>query len=138
MSGRTSDVDPVREVNRLHLLLQDWYNGIRDDIDPISDAMASDFTSIGPTGEIRDRRSTLEAWSQERSRIAQETPVTVAVEDVSVRRSLFGLHQVTYRREIAGNASTCDLWLRETDRVRTGLQWLHLTEVPAPADEPDE
>lgn len=130
-----SDVRPEREVNRLHLMLEDWYAGVRDEIDPITEALAEDFTWIGPSGKLLDRDEAVAAWREtcEEFRSADRPPA-IAVEDVEVQRTLFGLHQVTYRKEIRVgedvDGRTCSIWLRETERVPSGLQWVHLVEVP--------
>lgn len=134
-AGSSGDVDPVREVNRLHLMLEDWYGGIREDIDPIEDALAAEFTSIGRDGVLRDRRASLRVWREDRNAYRESTPpVSVDLEDVTVQRTIYGVHQVTYRKRLRvdGEWETygCSLWLRETERVATGLQWLHLAETP--------
>ena len=130
-----SDVQPEREVRRLHLMLEDWYGGIRSDIDPITDALASSFTWLAPDGTLADRDEALTRWSATRNEFVETTPSpSVSVSSIDLRRTLFGIHQVTYHKEIRqGDAVTtraCSLWLRETERVPSGLQWLHLAEVP--------
>lgn len=145
-AGGTSDVDPVREVERLHLLLSDWYNGIRDDIDPIVSALAEDFTWIGPEGVLQEREGAVRAFQERRDDYSRSTPpVSVEVEDVAVQRTIYGVHQVTYRKRVRVDGEWqefgCSLWFRETERVSTGLQWLHLTETPraaAPEDDPTD
>lgn len=139
-AGSSDEVDPVREVRRLHLMLNDWYTGIRDDIDPIEAALAPEFTSIGPDGELRDATESVRAWERRRDEYtASSPPVSLELEDVAVQRTIYGVHQVTYRKQVRVDGEWevfgCSLWLRETDRVPTGLQWLHLTETPV-ATEP--
>ncbi len=129
-----SDVDPEREIRRLHLLLEDWYGGIREDIEPIVDALADDFSMIRPDGTLCDRDAALAAWTDERDQFrASEPPVAVEIDELSVHRTLYGVHQLTYlkRLRIGGEWKNrrCSLWLRETERVPSGLQWLHQTET---------
>ena len=139
-SGTGSDVDPVREVNRLHLVLDDWYGGIRDHIEPIELALAEDFTWISPDGRLAGPAESLEAW-RERREERLDGPTGVDVEDVTVQRTIYGVHQMTFTKHVtaAGTADsyTCTLWLRETERVPSGLQWLHLSEtrIERPASE---
>lgn len=130
-----SDVRPEREVNRLHLMLEDWYAGVRDDIEPITDALADEFTWIGPAGQLLGKEAAIAAWEEDRAEYrAADRPPAVAVEDIELHRTLFGLHQVTYRKETRVgddiDIRTCSIWLRETERVPSGLQWVHLAEVP--------
>lgn len=141
-SGSDGEVDPTREVTRLHLMLEDWYVGIRDDISPITDALASDFTWIGPDGRHHDRKECISAWETRRSEYGSSTPpVSVELEEITEERTIYGVHHLTFRKRVrvAGDweAFTCSLWFRETERVRTGLQWLHLVEVPV-TEEQDE
>lgn len=142
MSGPANDVDPAREVNRLHLLRQDWYNGIRDDIDPIEGALAGDFTWLAPDGRLRERRDAITTWTEERDDYVRSSPpVSVELEEVTVQRTLYGVHQVTYDKRVrvdgTWTAFGCSLWLRETQRVATGLEWLHLAETPLPESAED-
>ena len=141
MSGETSnEADPEREVTRLHLMLEDWYCGIRADIDPIEAAMAPTFTMLTPSGELQDRSTSL-ATLTERQHTANDSdpPASLDVSDVTVQRALYGLHQVTYTKELRIDGEwetrTCSLWLRETNSVPSGLQWLHLTETTQPDDD---
>ena len=140
-TGSKNEVDPPREVKRLHLMLEDWYAGIRNDIDPIIDALASDFTAIGPDGRVYDRDESVDAWEERRATYRSSTPpVSVELEDLTEQRAIYGVHQLTFEKRLRVHgewkAYACSLWFRETDRVRTGLQWLHLSEVPI--EEPDE
>ena len=129
MAGSSSDVNPVREVNRLHLVLDDWYGNIRSDLGPVQQSLADDFTWIGPTGQVSGRNDSLEAWARRRDEIQG-----IDVDDVTIQRTIYGVHQVTYTKVQQTSADTemvmCSLWLRETEQSSTGLQWLHLTETP--------
>lgn len=141
--GSGDDVDPIREVNRLHLMLQDWYGGVRDDVDPIENALAGDFLSITPDGRLLDREGSIAAWRDRRRAYGDSRPpVRVELEDVTVARTIYGVHQVTYRKRLRVDGDErvyqCSLWLRETERVNTGLQWLHLSETRVEPDEADE
>ena len=140
--GSGSDVDPVREVNRLHLVLEDWYGKIRGDIDPIENALAADFTWIDPDGDVADRSASVAAWRERRqSYTAAATPVSIDLEDVTFQRSIYGVHQMTYTKHVTVDGETrsftCSLWLRETERAPSGLQWLHLTETRIAESEED-
>ena len=141
--GSGSDVDPVREVKRLHLVLEDWYGKIRGNIDPIENALAADFTWIGPDGGVADRSASVTAWNERRESYTEAaTPVGVDLEDVSLQRSIYGVHQMTYTKHVAVDGDTrsftCSLWLRETERAASGLQWLHLTETRIAEPEEDD
>lgn len=132
-SGSGTDVDPEREVNRLHLMLEDWYADVRPDIDPIITALADDFTTIGPDGRLREREAAVASWEDRQASYVDSTPaVAVELEDIGVERSLYGVHQVTFGKRVRVDGEwtiyACSLWLRETDSVPSGLQWLHLTE----------
>lgn len=138
-NGSGSDVDPVREVNRLYLMVDDWYGGIRGHIEPIELALADDFTWVSPDGRLAGPDDALAAWRERRDELA-DGPASVEVEDITVQRTIYGVHQVTFIKHISAggesDAYTCSLWLRETEQVPSGLQWLHLTETPLEA--PDE
>ena len=130
MAGSSgSDVNPVREVNRLHLVIDDWYGNIRPDLGPVRQSLADDFTWIGPTGVLTDRDGSLELWKSQRSEITG-----IDVQDIAIQRTIYGVHQVTFikiqQTTNDKKTMTCSLWLRETERSPTGLQWLHLTETP--------
>lgn len=131
----SSDIDPEREVRRIHVMLEDWYGGIRDQVDPFEKSLATDFTAIGPDGAIRTRTETLDAYAAERAEYAAAgVPVAIELEEIEHRRARNRLHLLTYVKRIqagdAVEARSCSVWLRETDRAPTGLQWLHLQETP--------
>lgn len=135
----SNDVDPVREVRRMHVLLEDWFGGIRQDLDPLKDSLAPDFTAVGPDGTRRNGTEMLEALADERD--AFSSPVRVNLQDVTKHRDLYGVHHLTFEKHLAAGEETevrtCSVWLRETNRAPTGLQWLHLQETPVEA-EPEE
>lgn len=133
-SGSSSDLDPEREVRRLHLMIEDWYADVRDNIDPIESSLASDFTWIGPEGTLYERDAGLEAWKSRRAEYLDSSPsVSVELEGLGIERTLYGVHQLTFLKRVRVDGEweeyVCSLWLRETERVPSGLQWLHLTEV---------
>ncbi len=142
-AGSATDVDPVREVKRLHLVLDDWYGGIRDDIDPLVGSLASDFTWVSPDGRLGGRDESVAAWQERRDEHTEDgPPATVEIEDITIQRTIYGVHQLTFRKHVrsAGTVRpfTCSLWLRETERSPTGLQWLHLTETERTGADEDE
>lgn len=138
------DVDPEREIKRIHNLLEDWYCGIRDEITAIEDALAPNVTFVDATGTIHSGEEVVSAF-EDRFTAAQESgaPVSLTIADIEARRELYGIHQVTFTKEryCDGDVetTTCSLWFRETNRVTSGLQWLHLQETLVPeADDDDQ
>lgn len=138
------DVDPVREVRRLHLVLDDWYAGIRDALEPLEVALADDFTVTTPDGELTDPQGYFDAITAEREAATEAGErIALNVDEIEHQRAIYGLHHVTYRetQTRAGSEDRwrCSVWMRETDRVSTGIQWLHLQKTPIPAENaPDE
>lgn len=133
----SSDIDPLREIRRMHVLLEDWYGGIRRDLGPFETSLADEFTAVTSDGQLHDRAGYLAALDARRDAI--DGPIAIEVEDVVEQRALYGVHQVTFRKRIAhdegSSVTTCSMWLRETSRTSTGLQWLHLQETPLEVDD---
>ena len=133
--GSSMDVDPEREVKRIHLLLEDWYCGIRDEITAIEDALAPNVSFIDANGTLHAGNDVIEALNTRHAEARSVgKPVSLTIDDITVQRELYGIHQVTYTKErVQGETAsktTCSLWFRETNRVTSGLQWLHLQETP--------
>lgn len=128
------DLDPIREVRRVHLALEDWLVGIRQDAQPIETALAPGFVAIDIHGELSAGTEWLDRLQ---SQYGTGAGVSIELSNLEHRRELYGLHLVTYEKALhVGEASERimgSVWLRETDRVETtGLQWLHLQETPIP------
>ena len=139
-----SDVDPVREVERMHVFIEDWIGGLRQNISPFTEALAEEFTFVPPSGSVLDREEAIAAMEAADDAHADSSPsFRVDVQDAEVQLSVYGMHLVTYRehQRIDGewHSRTSSVWLRETTRTATGLEWVHLhetwLEVP---DEDDE
>ena len=134
-SSDPAGVDPTRDVRRLHVLLEDWFVGIRDDVGPLEQALDEGFIAITADGRQHDRSSYLASLSALKG---EDPPRAVALEHVEHRRAIYGMHLVTFDKQLAQGPETdeftCSLWLRETDRVRTGLQWLFLQETAVAPD----
>ncbi len=132
------DVDPEREVRRLHLMLGDWFAGVRDDVEPLENAMARDFTAITPDGVVHDAGGYVDALAAERGELER---ARLEVEDIAERRSMYDLHQLTFVKVLRSTEGeerrTCSIWVRETNRTATGLQLLHLQETRQPVAEGD-
>lgn len=143
MSASGGDgLDPRREVRRVHLALEDWLVGIRQDAQPIETALAPGFVAIDIHGELSEGTEWLDRLQ---SQYGTGARVSIQLSNLEHRRELYGLHLVTYEKELhVGDASERirgSVWLRETDRAETtGLHWLHLQEtpIPPPADEDED
>ena len=125
------------------MLLEDWYGGIRDDIDPIENAIASDFTAVDSDGRVHTGERALAPIRGPRAEyLDSQPPVAVEIDELVHHRTIYGIHHLTYvkRVRVDGEWTTCrcSLWLRETDRVPTGLQWLHYHETPLSEDVSEE
>lgn len=138
MSG--TDIDPIREVRRLHVLLEDWYGGIRADLGPFESSLADGFSAITHDGALYDGPGYLEALHERRDE--QAGIVSIDLDQLTAQRSLYGVHQVTFEKQVKTDeettTSTCSMWLRETSRTATGLQWLHLQETPIEPENENE
>ncbi len=135
-TGSSEDVDPIREVRRLHLMIGDWFAGVRNDLDPLEGAMARDFTAVTSDGEIHDASGYLEALAAERDTLDRPR---IEVEEISEQRSMYDLYQISFEKIITTadreECRTCSVWVRETNRTATGLQLLHLHETTQPPAE---
>lgn len=133
MSDAASDVDPVREVRRMHTFIEDWIGGIRDDVSPFADALAPEFTFVPPDGVLRDRESAVAAMEDAGGAHADSTPhFVIEIENAERQLSVYGMHLVTYEeyQRVDGDwqARTSSVWLRETADTPSGLEWVHLHE----------
>lgn len=131
----SGDVDPSREIRRAHMMLEDWFGGIREEIDAIEAVLGESFTTVGSEGTVRNRTDSLEALREDREAYVQSSPtVLVEVDEITHHLELHGTHMLTFEKRIRVDgeweARRCSLWLRETDQSPTGLQWLHLHETP--------
>lgn len=136
----SSDIDPLREIRRMHVLLEDWYGGIRTDLGPFETSLADEFTAILRDGTLYDRAGYVSALEERKNAVGG--PVGIEIEELSEQRALYGVHQVTFQKRMMSDAgptvSRCSMWLRETSRTSTGLQWLHLQETPIDVNETAE
>ena len=129
-----SDVDPVREVERMHVFIQDWIGGLRQNMSPFTESLAEEFTFIPPSGTVLDREQSIAAMEDAGDAHADSSPsFRIDVQDAEVQLSVYGMHLVTYRehQRIDGewHSRTSSVWLRETTRTATGLEWVHLHET---------
>ena len=139
-----SDVDPVREVERMHVFIEDWIGGLRQNMSPFTEALAEEFTFVPPSGSVLGREEAITAMEAADNAHADSRPsFRIDVQDAEVQLSVYGMHLVTYRehQRIEGewHSRTSSVWLRETTRTATGLEWVHLHEtwLESP-DEDDE
>lgn len=135
----SSDVDPEREIKRLHVVLEDWFGGIRNDLRPLEESLAPEFTAVTPDGQLHDRAAYFDRLDERRSAVGN---VRIQIEELVEQRALYGMHQLTFHKRIVGGAEPdvrqCSAWVRETNRTSTGLQYLHLHETRIPQSEPDD
>ena len=130
------DVDPERDIERLHVVLADWLVGIRDDPRPFADSLDDGFVAIVADGAVHDANGYLAHLETLRE---TAPPQRIELDDVEHRRAIYGIHLVTfvkrYQRPDGDRNLATSIWLRETDRTNTGLQLLHLHETPIVPDE---
>ena len=141
MAGSSSSsADPIREVRRLLIVLDDWFVGIRDDLAPLAQSLADGFVAVDATGRVQEGREYLEILERRKT---QRSPTGLTISDPEHRRAIYGTHLITFHMRIAGSDTTevltYSIWLRETDQSPTGLHLLSLQETPVlPPEEGEE
>lgn len=118
----------------MHLFIEDWIGGLRQDMSPFTEALAEEFTFVPPDGSVLDREEAIAAMEAVDDAHSDSSPsFRIDVQDTEVQLSVYGMHLVTYRehQRIDGewHSRTSSVWLRETTRTATGLEWVHLHET---------
>ncbi|PSP72075.1 hypothetical protein BRC86_13315 [Halobacteriales archaeon QS_3_64_16] len=128
-------VDPEREVRRLHEVIEAWFRGETDDLEPFSEALASEFELISPDGIVSDREAVLTGL---RGGHGDDPELTIAIRNVEHRTTAGEWHPVRYEEHQStdggstGRVSTAAL--RERTDAPAGLSWIHLQETWLPGN----
>ena len=139
----TQNPDPFREIKRFHTIQEDFISGIRDEINPITNVLSTDFTSIGIDGIVRDRSASIETLEEMNNRYASSNPrFLIEVEPVEHVPSTAGQHMVVYTARWRINGEWKErqntAWLQESNQVLTGLVWRHHHETLRTTDDSEE
>jgi hypothetical protein len=129
-----TDVDPEREIDRMHEAIEDWFTGAIDDLAPFADALAPAFHIVSPDGTTRSREEIVASMAGAHGTSADtEPPFVIDIRNVERRDSAGDHHLVTYEEhQRAGGsweARTSSAWLREEAAAPGGLAWVHLHET---------
>lgn len=130
------------EVVALHVVIEDWLAGkvVADDdvYASFSDAMASDFEIISPSGVRSERGSIVAALRKAHG--VQGADFSISIKNLRTRMLAPPLALLSYEEwQSQGNETTARLstvLLREDPGAPRGVAWVHLQETWLPAMAP--